>query len=120
MHASSSHSTTPNEAKTRTLQYATVFPITAVVPAVDLAESDRFVADSPCDIIAANLSIDQIVSLYAELDKSLADDGHIVYSGIPADDKNRFLEFIGKMPYKLVDELSGSEWISYIGKKDSP
>ena len=85
--------------------------------AVELVESGNFIADPPCDIIAANLSIDQIIALYDELDKSLTADGYIIYSGIPFDDRQRFLDFIEKKPYKIVDEISGDEWISYIGQR---
>jgi len=59
----------------------------------------------------------RLVALYNELDKSLTADGYIIYSGIPFDDRQRFLDFIEKKPYKIVDEISGDEWTSYIGQK---
>jgi len=85
--------------------------------AIEPVESDNFIADPPCDIVAANLSIDQIILLYDELDNSLTSDGHIIYSGIPFDDRQRFLDFIAKKPYNIIDEISGDEWTSYIGQK---
>ena len=57
------------------------------------------------------------LDLYDELDKSLTADGYIIYSGIPFDDRQRFLDFIEKKPYKIIDEISGDEWISYIAQR---
>ena len=83
-----------------------------------LVESNKFIASPPCDIIAANLSIDQIMSLYDELNQSLKTDGRIIYSGIPSDDKLRFLKFLESIPYVIIDELSGDEWVSYICRRE--
>ena len=84
---------------------------------VELKQSQNYTANQPVDIIAANLSIDQIIMLYDELDKSLSETGHIIFSGIPFSNRQQFLDFIAKKPYNIVDEISGNEWISYIGRK---
>lgn len=85
---------------------------------IDVVESGKFVAESPCDIITANLSIDQIIEAFNELDKSLKPGGHVIFSGIPAFDKKRFLDFLLDKPYVINDELIGDEWISYIAFKE--
>ncbi len=87
---------------------------------VQLIRASDFVACPPCDIVAANLSIDQIIELYNELDESLKDEGFIIFSGIPCQDRQRFLDYINDKPYILKDDLTGSEWISYIGLKQKP
>lgn len=84
---------------------------------VQLIQASDFIARPPCDIIAANLSIDQIIELYNELDESLKDEGFIIFSGIPYQDRQRFLDYINDKPYILKDDLTGGEWISYIGLK---
>ncbi len=85
--------------------------------AVELIESGKYIASPPCDIIAANLNTDLIIEVFAELDSSLKPGGHIIYSGIPLDDKQRLLDFIQDKPYAIDDELAGAEWISYIAVK---
>jgi ribosomal protein L11 methyltransferase len=85
---------------------------------IELVESGKYAASLPCDIIAANLSIDQIIEVFAELDKSLKAGGHIVFSGIPADDKQRFLDFIIDKPFVINNVLIGDEWVSYIASKE--
>jgi len=84
---------------------------------IELIESGNFIAEYPCDIIAANLSINQIIAACDNLDKSLKSNGRIIYSGIPYSDKQRFLDFIDGIPYNIIDEIAGDEWISYIGMK---
>jgi len=84
---------------------------------VELIESAKYIAKPPCDIIAANLNTDLIIELFTELDDSLKPGGHIIYSGIPLDDKQRLLDFIINMPYAIIDEITGAEWVSYIAVK---
>ncbi len=84
---------------------------------IELVESGKYISDSPGDLIAANLSIDQIIELFGNLDASLKTDGLIICSGIPHNDRQRFLDFMDGKSYNIVDVLPGSEWISYIGKK---
>ncbi len=86
---------------------------------VEVIESGKYIPEKPVDIIAANLSIDQIIEVYTELDKSLKPGGQVIYSGIPTFDKQRFLDFILKKPYIIRDELLGEEWVSYIASKAS-
>jgi len=86
---------------------------------VDLIESGNYIADPPCDIIAANLTVDQIKAVFKELNKSLKSGGQIIFSGIPIFDKERFLTFMFDKPCVIYDELSGTEWISYIATKES-
>ena len=84
---------------------------------VELIEAGNYVSPQPCDVIAANLSIDQIIKLFAELDNSLKPGGALIFSGIPLDDRSRLLGFLAEKPYAIMDELKGNEWISYIGVK---
>jgi len=84
---------------------------------VELIESPKYIASPPCDIIAANLNTDLIIEVFDELNASLKPGGHIIYSGIPLDDKQRLLDFIEDKPYAVIDELAGIEWISYIAVK---
>ncbi len=85
---------------------------------VDLIESGKYIAEPPVDIITANLSIDQIIEAYTELDKSLKPGGQIIYSGIPSFDKQRFLDYVMNKPYIIRDVLAGDEWVSYIAMKE--
>jgi ribosomal protein L11 methyltransferase len=87
---------------------------------VRLVQAEKFVANPPCDIVAANLSIDQIIGLYDELNASLKDGGFMIFSGIPYQDRQRFLRFIIDKPYVITDDLAGEDWISYIGMKITP
>lgn len=87
---------------------------------VQLVKAGNFIARPPCDIIAANLSIDQIIKLYDELNGSLKDGGFMIFSGIPYQDRQRFLGFIINKPYVITDDLVGDDWISYIGMKLAP
>lgn len=84
---------------------------------IEPVESGSFIAEYPCDLIAANLSIDQIIATFDNLDKSLKPNGCIIFSGIPYDNRQRFLDFIAVMSYNIIDEIAGDEWISYIGMK---
>lgn len=87
---------------------------------IELVQCGRYIASPPCDIIAANLSIDQIIEVYNELDKSLRAGGHIIFSGIPIFDKKRLLDFLLDKPYIIANELTGNEWVSYLAVKESP
>ena len=86
---------------------------------IELIHSDNYVASPSCDIIAANLTIDQLIESFAQLDKSLKLEGHIIFSGIPEFDKRRFLDFLFDKPYVVNNELAGDEWVSYIASKDT-
>lgn len=83
----------------------------------ELIKAERFVADPPCDIIAANLTGNQIMTLARELHSSLKNNGRIIFSGIPIEDKSRFINFMTAESYKIVSEIAGLEWISFIGIK---
>lgn len=85
---------------------------------IELIHGNKYVAPLPCDIIAANLTIDQLIESYNELDKSLKPEGHIIFSGIPEFDKKRFLDFLFDKPYVINNELVGEEWVSYVASKD--
>lgn len=85
-----------------------------------LSQAENFIACPPCDIVAANLSIDQIIGLYDELNGSLKDGGFMIFSGIPYQDRQRFLDFISDKPYIITDDLAGGDWVSYIGTKQAP
>ena len=87
---------------------------------IELVESANYIASPPCDIIAANLTIDQIITSFNELDNSLKENGRIIFSGILMSDKERLLDFLFDKPYVINDELAGEEWISYLATKESP
>jgi ribosomal protein L11 methyltransferase len=84
---------------------------------IDLVESGDYIAEPPVDIIAANLNIGIIIELFAKLDSSLRPGGHVIFSGIPIEDKQRLLDFISDKPYDIIEEQADSEWISFIALK---
>jgi ribosomal protein L11 methyltransferase len=85
---------------------------------VKLELSPCYRSMEPFDIILANLSTEQIIVFYNELNGSLKKGGHIVFSGIPDTDRERFLSFMLEKPYIIFDEIVGKEWISYIAVKN--
>ncbi|MCP4582987.1 MAG: 50S ribosomal protein L11 methyltransferase [candidate division Zixibacteria bacterium] len=84
---------------------------------IELIEAADYIADPPVDIITANLNIGLIIEVFEELSASLKSGGHIIYSGIPIDDRQRLLDFISDKPYDIIDELADTEWVSYIAVK---
>ena len=80
----------------------------------ELIKAERFVADPPCDIIAANLTVGQIMGLERELNMSLKPDGKIIFSGIPIEDRDKFADFMAAEKYKTISQIMGSEWVSFI------
>jgi len=84
----------------------------------ELIKADRFVAEPACDIIVANLTVDQILAMARELRQSLKKNGQIIFSGIPLENRDRFEDFLAAKKYEVISEIRGSEWVSFVGVKD--
>jgi len=74
--------------------------------------SDDYIAPERCDLVAANLTTEQIVRSFELLDKSLSDDGWLILSGILNEEDRRISRFIEDHGFHVVEKFAGDEWLT--------
>lgn len=64
------------------------------------------------DLVAANLTTKTILILLEKIRKVLVQDGIVLCSGIIETDKNKILERIRRVGFKVIETLADGDWIS--------
>ncbi len=69
------------------------------------------IPETEFDLAAANINRNEIIRILPVLEKAVAENGHILLSGLLKTDKDMVLKKIKELKLKYINEVSENEWI---------
>jgi len=69
------------------------------------------IPETEFDLAAANINRNEIIRILPILKKAVAENGHILLSGLLKTDKDKVLKKIKELKLKYINEVSENEWI---------